>query len=250
MVVPEKKGIAEASETIMDTEKTSTLTLLLMEGATSYHRWVYEEIKPYLKGNVLEVGCGIGNLTGWFLSRGKVMVSDVNRDYLQTVQDKFRGHSNLIGTALWDMEQEPAEEYFLPIDTIVCSNVLEHIEDDHSVLKRSYRMLRPGGRLILLVPALKFLYNHLDRGLGHFRRYSREELARKLVSNGFEICYLTYFNPFGILGWFLNGTVLRRSILPAGQVRIFNRLVPLFMRIKKVFPVRMGQSLIAVGEKR
>jgi hypothetical protein len=117
------------------------------------------------------------------------------------------------------------------------------------VLRHYYELLPPGGRLILLVPALKLIYNHLDRGLGHFRRYERKELMQKLTRRGFKICELKYFNFFGILGWFVNGALLRKSLLPTGQVRIFNRMVPLFMKIEKIIPKWVGQSLIAVGEK-
>src|SRR4030066_379425 len=157
----------------MDIEKTNTITLSILEEATSYHRWIFEKIKPYLKGNILEVGCGTGNLTGWLLGWGKVVASDMNEDYLQ-----------------------------------------------------------------------------LDKDLGHFRRYSKKELVSKVEQSGFRILYLTYFNPFGILGWFFNGSILRRRILPQNQVKVFNKMVPLFISLEKIIPNWVGQSLIVVGEKR
>jgi 2-polyprenyl-3-methyl-5-hydroxy-6-metoxy-1,4-benzoquinol methylase len=232
-----------------ETEKTNTLTLLLLEGATSYHRWIYEQMKPFLRGGILEVGCGIGNLTEWLLQRGKVLATDVNEDYLDILRKKYQDHPNFIGAQIWDIRNDPAETFQHLFDTIVCSNVLEHIEDDDLVLKYYYELLSQGGRLVLLVPALKPIYNHLDRGLGHFRRYGRMELHEKLTRSGFKICDLTYFNIFGILGWFVNGTLFRRQLLPAGQVRMFNRMAPLLMRIEKTLPKWVGQSLIAVGEK-
>jgi len=126
---------------------------------------------------------------------------------------------------------------------------LEHIEEDEKTLVHFYQILRPGGRIILLVPALKWLYNSLDQGLGHFRRYSRRELYQKLEARGFKICRVTFLNELGMLGWFLNGTILRRRLLPASQVRIFNKMVPFLILFEKVFPAVVGQSLIAVGEK-
>ena len=130
-----------------------------------------------------------------------------------------------------------------------CSNVLEHVEDDAAVLSRVYRFLPQGGRLVLLVPALRILYNTLDRELGHFRRYTKRELAQKLKGSHFHICSLKYFNFFGIFGWFVNGTLLRRSLLPAGQVRKFNQFVPLMVQMERWVPTLIGQSLIAIGEK-
>lgn len=233
----------------MNTEKTNTLTLSVLEEAVSYHRWVFEKIRPHLGKDILEVGCGIGNLTGLLLEKGRVIAADINQGYLRIVENKLQGHPNLKEFLLWDIRQEHPKNLCMSIDTIVCSNVLEHVEDDNSVLENFYQLLPSGGRLIILVPALKGLYNLLDKELGHFRRYSKEELIQKLTVNGFKIRYLKFFNFFGILGWFVNGTLLRRRILSVKQVRIFNKMVPFFTRVEKVIPTLVGQSLIAAGEK-
>jgi 2-polyprenyl-3-methyl-5-hydroxy-6-metoxy-1,4-benzoquinol methylase len=230
-------------------EKTNTLTLFILEGAHAYHRWIFEKIKPYLGRDILEVGCGIGNLTDLLLSQGKVIATDVNEDYLRTVKNQYPGHPNLKGVLIWDIQQALSKNFSTPIDTIVCSNVLEHIEDDNAVLKNFYHLLPVGGKLIILVPALKVLYNVLDRQLGHFRRYNREELIQKITGNGFRVVTLRYFNLFGIFGWFVNGTVLKKRLLSARQVGIFNKMVPFFIRMEKVVPTLVGQSLIAIGEK-
>jgi 2-polyprenyl-3-methyl-5-hydroxy-6-metoxy-1,4-benzoquinol methylase len=234
---------------MMNTDRTNALTLHILEEAVAYHRWIFEKIRPWLGKSILEAGCGIGNLTGLLLSQGRVIAADMNESYLRIVEDKFYGHSNLKEVLLWDIRQKPPRNLCVPIDTIVCSNVLEHIEDDNSVLKNFYQLLPGGGRLIVLVPALKMLYNVFDQELGHFRRYGKEELIRKLTLNGFKICYLNFFNSFGIFGWFVNGTLLRRRFLSARQVRVFNKMVPFFIRVEKVVPTFVGQSLIAVGER-
>jgi 2-polyprenyl-3-methyl-5-hydroxy-6-metoxy-1,4-benzoquinol methylase len=234
---------------MINTEKTNTLTLFILEGAEAYHRWIFEKIRPYIGVNILEVGCGIGNLTGLLLRQGRVVVADVNEDYLQAVENKYRSHPNLKGILTWDIQKDPPKNFSISIDTIVCSNVLEHIENDHDALRKFYELLPVGGKLIILVPALKSLYNVLDKELGHFRRYNRDELIQKITENGFRICALRYFNLFGIVGWFVNGTLLRRGLLPTWQINIFNKMVPLFMRIEKVVPTWIGQSLIVVGKK-
>jgi len=237
----------------MDTEKTNTLTLFILEGADAYHQWVFDKIRPYLGKDILEVGCGIGNLTGLLLNQARVIVTDVNRSYLQRVENKYRDHPNLKGILVWDIE-ESLTKFFdipidIPIDTILCSNVLEHINMDEAALENFFHLLPEGGKLIVLVPALKILYNALDKELGHFRRYNRAELAQKLVRNGFRICSSKYFNFFGIIGWFVNGTLLKRRLLQPGQIKTFNAMVPLFVWMEKVVPTLVGQSLIVVGEK-
>jgi 2-polyprenyl-3-methyl-5-hydroxy-6-metoxy-1,4-benzoquinol methylase len=233
----------------MDVEKVNTLTLSILEEASAYNEWIFDKVKPWLGKSILEVGCGIGNLTGLLLQAGKVVASDMNPQYLQRVGEKFESHSNLSGVLLWDIQQDLSRDLPLSVDTILCSNVLEHVEDDDAVLSRFYRFLPQGGRLVLLVPALKILYNTLDRELGHFRRYTKRELIEKLERNHFNICSLKYFNFFGIFGWFVNGTLLRRSLLPVEQVRMFNQLVPLMVQMEKWVPILIGQSLIAIGEK-
>lgn len=232
----------------MDIQKANTLTLSIMEEAPAYHQWILEKMRPWLGETILEVGCGTGLLTGLLLEHWKVIPTDVNEDYLKTVENKFRGHPNLKRVFLWDIRCPPPEELDRKIDSIVCSNVLEHIEGDEKALAHIYQLLPPG-RLILLVPALKWLYNGLDRELGHFRRYSKGELHQKLKAQGFKICQLTFSNGFGVLGWFLNGTVMRRRLLPVRQVRLFNQLVPFFILFERVIPTVIGQSLIAIAEK-
>ncbi len=270
---------------IMDLDTTITSTLSILEEAPAYNRWVFEKIRPWLGEMILEVGCGTGNLTGLLLSKGKVITSDINEGYLQIVSDKFKGHPNLKEILVWDIQviepscsvsRDDATEGFglsppsngpsyekgddgwphlqrsllkTPIDTIVCSNVLEHVGDDDSILRNFYQLLPMGGRLIVMVPAQKVLYNCLDRELGHFRRYGRGELTKKLQLNGFKVSHSKFFNLFGIFGWFVNGTLLKRRLLSVKQVRIFDKMVPFFIRIEKFIPTFLGQSLIAIGEK-
>ena len=132
-------------------------------------------------------------------------------------------------------------------DTIVCLNVLEHIEDDVTSLRSMRALLQPGGRLVLLVPALPALYGTLDEALGHFRRYRPAELAAKFTDAGFRLAHVEYFNLAGVLGWWLIGRVLRRRLIPRCALKWYDALVPLF-RLETLMPWRIGQSLIAIGE--
>jgi len=230
-------------------ERTNTLTLSIMEEAPAYHQWIFEKMRPWLGKTILEVGCGTGHLTGLLLGHGKVIPTDVNGEYLKIVENEFCGHPNLRRVFPWDIRYPLPKEIDVRIDSIVCSNVLEHVEEDEEALGHFYQLLPPGGRVFLLVPALKWLYNGLDQALGHFRRYSKEELHQKLKTQGFKICELSFLNVFGVLGWFFNGTVMRRRLLPVQQVRVFNKMVSFFILFEKVIPAVIGQSLIAIGEK-
>jgi hypothetical protein len=132
---------------------------------------------------------------------------------------------------------------------VLCLNVLEHIEQEEASLTAMRHLLDPGGRLVLLVPALRPLYGTLDKALGHFRRYARRELVRTLDATGFRVRHVEYFNLGGALGWWLASRVLRRPMISTAALLWYEALVPLF-RLERWLPWRVGQSLIAIGEVR
>jgi SAM-dependent methyltransferase len=134
------------------------------------------------------------------------------------------------------------------IDSVICFNVLEHIEQDEKALRNIFGVLEPKGRLLLLVPSHPWLYGTLDHYLGHHRRYGKKELRNKLETIGFKIIFLKDFNRIGMLGWFLNSKILKTKRLPSFQLRIYNLLVPLF-KLEEFFPLPFGTSLLGVVEK-
>lgn len=229
--------------------RVNTVTLSILEEAPRYHRWIVERIKPWLGERILEVGCGIGNLTRLLLSEGHVVATDVNPTYLKIVSEKFRGHPHLEGVLGWDIGLPPPSGLPRNFTSVVCSNVLEHVQDDRRALANFHGVLSQNGRLILLVPALPWLYNRLDRELGHVRRYDKRGLVSLLTAQGFRIAQIRFFNLVGVVGWFVNGTVLRRRLLSLRQVQVFERFVPGLMKMENLLPPVVGQSLIAIAEK-
>src|SRR5690606_20861150 len=103
---------------------------------------------------------------------------------------------------------------------IVCSNVLEHVEDDVGALQQLHELLVPGGHLVLVVPMLQALHGQIDRAIGHYRRYGRAEIAEKLRKAGFTAEHTAPMNALGIPGWWLNSVLLRRSSVPGVQARL------------------------------
>ena len=133
-------------------------------------------------------------------------------------------------------------------DTILCFNVLEHIAADEAVLTRFASLLRPGGSLLLLVPAHPAAYGRIDDILGHERRYAKRELAQKLEFAGLEVARLRHVNPVGIVGWFVTSRLLRATQVPSGPLRLYDRLVPVLRLIDRL-PVPFGLSLWAVARR-
>lgn len=221
-------------------------TLELLADAPNYNRWMFDRLRPWVGRRVLEIGSGIGNLSAFLLDRERLVLTDTALDYLERLRARFAGRPN-VGVAhlyLPDDHASLAEERF---DTIICLNVLEHVEDDHRSLVVMRRLLEPRGRLVLLVPALSALYGTLDVALGHHRRYGRRDLTTKFAAAGLAMRHLEYFNLAGIPGWWLAGRVLRRRLIPSGSLKLYDALVPLF-RLERFLPWRVGQSLIAIGE--
>jgi len=231
-----------------ETEDIVYQTLQRMKKLRRYNQWIFLKFRPFLGRRVLEIGSGIGNITKFLLDRELIIATDVEPKYLALLKNTFGKYKKFIIEHL-DISGAEMEHYrSYHIDSVICFNVLEHIEQDEKPLKKIFDLLEPGGRLLLLVPSHPWLYGSLDQHLGHYRRYGMRELKNKLEAVGFKIIFLTYFNRIGILGWFLNSKILRKKRLPSFQLRIYNFLVPL-LKLEKFFPLPFGTSLLIVAEK-
>jgi SAM-dependent methyltransferase len=231
-------------------ENTGKETLERIKPMRNYNRWIYERIAPFVGQRVLEVGCGIGNMFQFFADRERVVGIDIDPKQVAMIKKAFKGKEN-IRFAVEDIEKIDVKKYAREkFDTIICLNVLEHIRNDAKALRIFQRILAPGGTLVLQIPAHKFLYSTLDRGLSHFRRYTRKGLLSKTMRAGFTTAHCSYMNIFGIPGWFVNGRLLRRNILPAGQLKGFDRLLPILKRLDRAFNRVAGLSIIYAGRKQ
>jgi glycosyltransferase involved in cell wall biosynthesis len=231
-----------------ETEDTVYQTLQKMKKLRRYNQWIFLKFRPFLGRRVLEIGSGTGNITKFLLDRELIIATDVEPKYLTLLRNSFEKYKKFVIEHLDISGPEMERHRSYHIDSVVCFNVLEHIEHDGTALKRIFDLLEPGGRLLLLVPSHPSLYGSLDKHLGHRRRYGKKELKNKLEAVGFKVVFMAYFNRIGILGWFLNSKLLRRRRLPSLQLRIYDLLVPL-LKLEKFFPLPFGTSLLAVAEK-
>jgi SAM-dependent methyltransferase len=219
----------------------------LAAAAPRYNAWLIERVLPWVGRRVLEIGAGVGTMSAFLTDRERVVLTDTNDGYLERLRARFAGQPQVRVVAL-RLPATNGDVQAERLDTIICLNVLEHVRDDELSLATMFQLLQPGGRLVLLVPSLPAIYGTLDRALGHFRRYTPSELRQKYAAAGFRMRHLEYFNMAGIPGWWFTGRVLRRELIPTGSLRWYDALVPLF-RLERFLPWRLGQSLIAVGER-
>jgi glycosyltransferase involved in cell wall biosynthesis len=220
-----------------------------LAGARRFNAWMAETIAPFAGKRVLEIGAGIGNLTRRLApGRELYFASDIDREHLARLAARLSHRPN-VRVARVDLT---CTDDFAPlagrVDTVICLNVVEHVEDDSLALRNLCGVLAPGGRAVILVPEGQSIYGELDRVLGHWRRYSETELRSKMEQAGFEIERVFGFNRVTRPGWWWNGRVLRRRTFSRLQLWIFDRLVWLWKRIDSWLPWP-GVSLIAIGRK-
>jgi SAM-dependent methyltransferase len=214
--------------------------------ARNYRQALVKEFAPYLSGAVLEIGAGIGQITELLVNAPavkRVVAVEPDPAFCAAHRSFHPGHEVIQGT----VANAPTDALW---NSIVSINVLEHIEDDLAELQRYAALLRPcQGHFCLFVPARPELYSPIDKDFGHFRRYTRPELAARLVRAGFEIVRLNYFNFIGYFAWGLTCRVFKRRSFDAASVRLFDRLIfPVgYLLESHVARPPIGQSLIALA---
>ena len=220
-------------------------TLFVMNRAGFYNQWLVSFFDAYLKGEMLEIGCGIGSFTRILKEKSKLTAVDKNRNYVKKLKRKFRNADIGFG----DIEKG---KYFfknITFDTIICLNVLEHVENDIQALKNMHSLLKKSGNLILLVPAHKFLFCEYDKKLGHFRRYSVNSITDKLQESSFDVSKARYLNWLGVVGWLIFMKLLKVEKLPKDEVLFFDKISTTFLFIEKLVRLPFGLSVLTVSKK-
>jgi 2-polyprenyl-3-methyl-5-hydroxy-6-metoxy-1,4-benzoquinol methylase len=236
-----------------DLDQEGLETLQAISEADAFNQWMYDSIKPFLSGKILEIGSGIGNISRPVLKNGySIMLSDIRDNYCDYLRENFTAHTNLLGIKKIDLiHPEFTKEYsdlISTFDTVFALNVVEHIKDDVLAFANSLQLLKTGGKLVILVPAHQWLYNKMDKELYHYRRYSLKTLKRRIMEAGGHPVRSFYFNSLGIGGWLLNG-VINKKIISGGQMSAFNKLVPLAKVLDKFTNTFTGLSSVVVARK-
>jgi SAM-dependent methyltransferase len=232
-----------ASVAAADAELAETLDNL--DGADNYAAWIFEQVKPHLGDAVLEVGAGHGTFTEILSARGaRVVATDVSQRCADVLRERFAGDERV--TVVHGGADAVAGQP--PFDSAVLINVLEHIPDDDAALRDLAATLRPGGRLILWVPALQLLYSDFDRKIGHYRRYRKGELRAQLTRAGYQVAEIRYVNSVGALAWLVVARLMHRAPTGGRSVKIYDSyFVPVLKRLEGRRGAPFGQSVFAVA---
>ncbi|MBK9293411.1 MAG: class I SAM-dependent methyltransferase [Oligoflexia bacterium] len=231
-------------------------SLELLEKADNYIRLSTLELSKHLNGKVLELGSGNGNLTQHLAFDFEITALDLQQSYLNDLKNKILNLEKTKGknakefkAIQADLTKTPDATLINQYDSLLSCQVLEHLPDDELVIKNYAPCIRPGGQIVLQLPAHMFAFNNLDKNLGHFRRYSRKSAEALVKSVGLRVKKSYYFNFFGLLGWLWYGSVLKNQILPEKELSIFNILAPITLKLDLLFSRICGLNVIVVAQK-
>jgi SAM-dependent methyltransferase len=216
------------------------------------NRWSYAQIVSFLGSQVLEVGSGLGAMSERVLDRRRLVCVD---DTPMLVERLWQTYGHLANVTVVQGDaiclSENAEVMAGgAFDTVLCQNVLEHVEDDMAVLGEFQKVLLPGGIVALFVPNNPAAYGSLDRSLGHLRRYTVEEVARKLTEAGFTVLACHGFNRLGGLGWRVANGFGEKAYLRLGLcTSLFSWLAPV-ARLLDAVPFYPPNTIVAIARKK
>ncbi|MCE2846444.1 MAG: methyltransferase domain-containing protein [Sphingobacteriales bacterium] len=220
----------------------------LFSKAKNWKQYYASQLGSYILGDVLEAGAGIGETSAFLMEAGNPRnwtCLEPDSALSKSIADKagrgmFPIQPALITGTIADIASEKT------FDTIVYIDVIEHIENDQSELERAKMHLKPGGHLIILVPAHNFLFSPFDKAIGHFRRYNRKRLIQAIPA-GMTKVDLRYLDSVGMALSLANRFVLRSKNPNARQIHFWDRfIVPLSRIIDPVTGFGLGKTLIGI----
>jgi len=226
-----------------------------MSEAVRYQAHVFGLVRPHLGAHVLEVGCGIGTMSRQILETSgqlRLVCIEPNANCAWRAREELRGQERVTIRMCHLEDCDRLELGQQQFDTIVCVNVLEHIEDDIRALTLFREVVDgTGGQVLIFVPAMQGIYGPHDAALGHHRRYSKGSLTAAFTAAGLDVVTMKYTNPIGLLGWMYNLYISGNTEHTSHQVRFFDRFVaPWALPLERLVTPPIGLSLFAVGRAR
>jgi SAM-dependent methyltransferase len=228
---------------VSDAAYTGVENLEAMREAERYNRFLVDLVMRHRSGTgpALDFGAGSGTFAALLRGQG-LPVRCLEPD----------GHlQNLIAGQGLDVIGDAAAIPAGSVDYVYSLNVLEHIEDDRAALKEIHRILRPGGRLLLYVPAFQVLYSSMDERVGHFRRYRRRPLSDLVREAGLCVENSAYADSVGFLAALAYRFLGDESgSISGAQVRIYDRLVfPVSRAFDRLFDRAFGKNVYLIAVK-
>ena len=213
--------------------------------AVNHRRWFIELALSYLGDDPIEIGSGLGDYAlEWSEHLPRFTATEADPDRLVLLKERLADHPSI------DVRQ-----MLLPTtetgnySAAVSYNVLEHIEDHVDALRSMATLVRPGGRIILIVPAFMFAMSQVDIATGHVRRYTKKTMRAALTEAGLTVEKLHYANALGLIGYYTATSIFKLAPKEGPMVKIYDSLVlPVTKAMEKVVRPPFGQSVFAVAK--
>ncbi|HWB83403.1 MAG TPA: glycosyltransferase [Bryobacteraceae bacterium] len=220
-----------------------------LTGTPQYLSWLARKLRAHVGDTVLEVGAGIGNISGRLMGKRLLYVA-AEKDplHLHALRNRFLRTPNVAVQSIDPTVPSDLAGLENCFDTVLCLNVLEYLDDPEQVIASLSITLKPGGVLVILVPQNPSLYGSLDESLGHKRRYRAAEARRMLEAEGLTVETVYSFNKAGAPPWWAYSKVFSSRKISKPVLKIFDKSVWLWSRLDVLMPWH-GLSLIVVARK-
>lgn len=224
----------------------------------NYRKYQYNLIKKHIKGKVLEVGSGDRGFTNQLIINNQEL-EIISIEPSDTFFNKYSSITNypknitFLNEDIFNLSPDIIGKF----DTIIFIHVLEHIENDSAAILKAKELLNKGGKILIEVPALPFLFSNHDKSLGHYRRYTKKLLSKAIQQSDLTLVKLWYQDPVGVLGSFIYFKLLNKTLdssagtdLVKNQGSIYDKyIIPFEEKLEKVITFPFGLSLTAILRK-
>ena len=218
--------------------------------ATNWKTYWSDKLRPYVRGQVIEVGAGLGVSTKYMCAQEypSWLCLDPDPSHVahitqQIASGELPGFCEARGGVLSDIRAN------VLVDTILYIDVLEHIEEDEEEISLAASHLQSGGHVVVLSPAFAFLYSPFDKAVGHYRRYEKSDIGR-LTANNLILADVFFLDSIGFLASLANRMFLKSTMPTSGQIALWDRaMVPVSKFADILFKSMFGRSIVMIWRK-
>lgn len=224
--------------------------LEILADAPRYQSWIVDHFRPYLGGHVVEYGPGAGSISMLLAPHvARLDLVEPSAPLIAPLTRRLADHAHVTVTCA-TLEDHVVGLADNSLDAAVLVNVLEHVEHDGPALHHLARVIKPGGHLLLYVPALPWLMSKLDRVHGHFRRYTRQGFKAQVAATGLSVMREHYMDMVGIVPWWLINVVGGSTTFNPRMIQIYDRLlVPVTRALEARVAPPIGKNLMLLARK-
>lgn len=221
----------------------------VIEESKGFIHWMFEQYEPYIQdGTIWEVGSGHGSMSQFLLKAKKLVLSEWDPNFRKILKHRYGSYKNVEITELDLEDLDVARFSGFKFDTIISTNVLEHIKNHEEAFRRITTLMQDSTVMITLVPAHPWLYGAIDKRVNHYRRYSKKHLRETLENAGQKVERMFYFNRASVPFWWFQSVLLGQDAIRSSDMKRIDTVLPI-LKLEKYFPLPFGQSVIAISRK-